>query len=53
MALTVDYKEGVLKDIRENPEVAREYYREAMKAIVNGDNEVANTMFRDLANGNK
>ena len=28
MALTVDYKEGVLKDIRENPEVAREYYRE-------------------------
>ena len=50
MALTVDYKEGVLKDIRENPEVAREYYREAMKAIVNGDNEVANTMFRDLVN---
>ena len=43
MALTVDYKEGVLKDIRENPEVAREYYREAMKAIVNGENEVANT----------
>ena len=41
MALTVDYKEGVLKDIRENPEVAREYYREAMTAMVNGENEVA------------
>lgn len=50
MALTVDYKEGVLKDIRENPEVAREYYREAMTAMVNGENEVASTMFRDLVN---
>ena len=48
MALTVDYKEGVLKDIRENPDVAREYYREAMTAMVNGENEVASTMFRDL-----
>ena len=50
MALTVDYKEGVLKDIRENPEVAREYYREAMTAMVNGESEVASTMFRDLVN---
>ena len=50
MALTGDYKEGVLKDIRENPEVAREYYREAMTAMVNGENEVASTMFRDLVN---
>ena len=50
MALTGDYKEGVLKDIRENPEVAREYYREATTAMVNGENEVASTMFRDLVN---
>lgn len=50
MALAVDYKEGVLKDIRENPEMAKEYYREAVKAIVNGETEVANTMFRDLVN---
>ena len=50
MALTVDYKEGVLKDIRENPEVAREYYREAMTAMVNGESDVASTMFRDLVN---
>ena len=50
MALTVDYKEGVLKDLRENPEMAREYYREAIKASVNGETDVANVMFRDLVN---
>ena len=50
MALSVDYKEGVLKDIQENPDVAREYYREAVKAIINGDADSANIMFRDLVN---
>ena len=50
MALSVDYKEGVLKDIRENPEVAKECYREAVKASINGETDVANMMFRDLVN---
>lgn len=50
MALSVDYREGVLKDIRENPDVAREYYREAVKATINGETDVANAMFRDLVN---
>ena len=50
MTLSVDYKEGVLKDIRENPEMAKEYYREAVKASINGETDVANVMFRDLVN---
>jgi len=50
MALTVDYKEGVLKEIRENPEIAKEYYREAVKASINGETDIANVMFRDLVN---
>ncbi len=50
MALTIDYKEGVLKDLREDPEMAREYYREAVRAIVNGDIEEGGIMLRDLVN---
>jgi DNA-binding phage protein len=50
MALTVDYKEGVLKDLRENPEMAREFYREAVRSIINGDIETGGVMLRDLVN---
>ena len=50
MALTIDYKEGVLKDLREDPAMAREYYREAVRAIVNGDVEEGGIMLRDLVN---
>jgi len=49
MELTVDYKEGVRKDIRENSEMARAYYCEAMQAIADGENEVARVMLDDLA----
>lgn len=50
MALTVDYKEGVLKDLRENPDMAREYYREAVRAIINGETDTGGVMLRDLVN---
>lgn len=50
MALTIDYKEGVLKDLRENPEMAREYYREAVRAIINGETDTGGVMLRDLVN---
>lgn len=50
MALAVNYKEGVLKDLREDPAMAREYYREALRAIVNGEVEEGGVMLRDLVN---
>ncbi|MCR5838863.1 MAG: transcriptional regulator [Kiritimatiellae bacterium] len=50
MALAIDYKEGVLKDLREDPAMAREYYREAVRAIINGDTATGGVMFRDLVN---
>ena len=50
MALTIDYKEGVLKDLRDNPDMAREYYREAVRSIINGETDAGGIMLRDLVN---
>ena len=50
MALSVDYKEGVLKDLRNDPKMAREYYHEAVRAFINGDTETGGVMMRDLVN---
>lgn len=50
MALAVDYKEGVLKDLHDNPEVARAYYREAVRSIIDGDTETGGSMLCDLVN---
>lgn len=48
MALTRDYKETVLADIKRDPKFARALYAEAVNALLEGETEVGLSMLRDL-----
>lgn len=48
MALTRDYKETVLADIKRDPKFARALYAEAITALLDGETEVGLSMLRDL-----
>jgi DNA-binding phage protein len=48
MALTRDYKETVLADIKRDPKFARALYAEAVNALLEGETDVGLSMLRDL-----
>jgi DNA-binding phage protein len=48
MALTRDYKETVLADIKRDPKFARALYVEAVNALLEGETDVGLSMLRDL-----
>jgi DNA-binding phage protein len=48
MALTRDYKETVLADIKRDPKFARALYAEAVNSLLEGETEVALSILRDL-----
>ena len=48
MALTRDYKQTVLADIKRDPKFARALYAEAVNALLEGETEVGLSMLRDL-----
>jgi hypothetical protein len=48
MALTRDYKETVLADIKRDPKFAHALYAEAVNSLLEGETEVALSILRDL-----
>ncbi|HXE43428.1 MAG TPA: hypothetical protein VN516_10415 [Candidatus Baltobacteraceae bacterium] len=48
MALTRDYKETVLADIKRDPKFARALYAEAVNSLLEGETEVGLSILRDL-----
>ena len=48
MALTRDYKQTVLADIKRDPKFARALYAEAVNSLLEGETEVGLSMLRDL-----
>ena len=48
MALTRDYKQTILADIKRDPKFARALYAEAVNSLLEGETEVGLSMLRDL-----
>ena len=48
MALTRDYKETVLADIKRDPKFARALYAEAVNSLLEGETEIGLSILRDL-----
>jgi DNA-binding phage protein len=48
MALTRDYKQTVLADIKRDPKFARALYAEAFNSLLEGETEVGLSILRDL-----
>ncbi|HEY4952314.1 MAG TPA: transcriptional regulator [Verrucomicrobiae bacterium] len=48
MALTREYKQTVLADIKRDPKFARALYAEAINSLLEGETEVALSILRDL-----
>jgi DNA-binding phage protein len=48
MALTRDYQQTVLADIKRDPKFARALYAEAVNSLFEGETEVAFSILRDL-----
>ena len=48
MALTRDYKQRVLADIKRDPKFAWALYAEAVNSLLEGETEVGLSMLRDL-----
>ena len=48
MALTKSYKEMVLRDIADNPDVAKATYSEAVHALLEGEPDVGLSLLRDV-----
>ena len=48
MALTREYKQTVLADIKRDPKFARALYAEAVNSLLEGETEVGLSMLRDL-----
>jgi DNA-binding phage protein len=48
MALTRDYKETVLADIKRDPKFARALYAEAVNSLLEGETDVGLSILRDL-----
>ena len=48
MALTRDYKQTVLADIKRDPKFARALYAEAINALIEGETDEGLSMLRDL-----
>jgi DNA-binding phage protein len=52
MALTRDYKQTVLADIKRDPKFARALYAEAVNSLLEGETEVGLSILRDLVHAN-
>lgn len=48
MALTRDYKQTVMADIKRDPKFARALYAEAVNALLEGETDEGLSMLRDL-----
>ena len=52
MALTRDYKQTVLADIKRDPKFARALYAEALNSLLEGEIEEGLSILRDLVHAN-
>lgn len=50
MALTRDFKETILKRVREDDEFRKELLREAVQLLLEGDLEIGKSVLRDFIN---